>query len=90
MVSDAPDAIFDQWHIEIDEKSERFARKFKIRDELGLMNCGKLADSFQFDNDLVINKQIDPIACINHLAIVVDGLNLLPFHLMTSFDQLVF
>ena len=46
LVGDAADTVFDEWDVEVDEKTEGFPGQLQISGELGLVDGREFDDSF--------------------------------------------
>jgi hypothetical protein len=63
-IYDASNAVAQMETVEINDDSELFPAKLKVRDNLCLMNGGERTHGFDLNNDEVFYEQIEPIPCI--------------------------
>jgi hypothetical protein len=84
------DAIFDEpFHIEIEENSYFTSRLAQIRNELSTVDRNQPLDRLDFDDDRVLDEQIDTVAKIQRLAAVGNRQRLLPLQHVASRQQFV-
>ncbi len=77
-VDDARDAVFDEGHLEVDEKAEALVGEPEVSQKLFLVNRGEKSDGFHFHNHLVFNDQIGPKSGVDADALIDHRNRLLP------------
>lgn len=75
------DSIFQNRHVEIDERSKATSREAYISQDDGLVNGCKGFDGFEFDYNPRFNQQVDSISAFKLYVFVDYRYRLLPFHL---------
>src|SRR5215469_7338628 len=88
-VYETPNAILEMHNIEVYKQSQRFATQLQVRKDLGLMDRGERVYGFQFNNDEILDEQIDPISEIQLHAIVINRQTDLSFRPKTGLRQFV-
>ena len=83
------DAVFDEWHVEIDEQRKAMPRQFEIGHDLGLMNGQHVFHGLDLDDDSVINQYVKPKPGIETNAIVHNRKCHLARHIQTAFAKFV-
>ena len=64
-------SVFEQWHCEIDEETQRQAGEFEVRDNLGLMDRQDEFDCFQLEEQGLVDDEVGPKSCFKPQAMVV-------------------
>jgi hypothetical protein len=59
--------------LEVDQQAEREFRELEVRQQLGAVHGQDLFDSFDFDDDAVLDNEIDPIGRRKFYPVVFDG-----------------
>jgi len=63
--------------------------EFQIREQLRLVNVEDLFNHFQFNNDAVLNDQINSVGPLDHRAIVDNGQPHLLLNRQAAFSELL-
>jgi len=71
-MGEAPHAIHESPHVEIDEKADLQSRVTQIREHLGLVQGQEVFDGLQLDQDLVVDDQIGAVGGFDLEAFVLD------------------
>ena len=64
---------FEDWDVEVDQKSRSEAGEFKIGDDLGRVDRAELVDGFELDEDFVFDNQISAEAAVECEIFIADG-----------------
>ena len=64
---------FEDWDVEVDQKSRSEAGEFKIGDNLGRVDRAELVDGFELDEDFVFDNQISTKAAVEGEVFIADG-----------------
>ena len=65
-------AVFQDFHIKIDQEALFYFGEFHIREQLGIVNRFQLGHGLQFHDDGIFNEEIDSIAAIEMNPFIVD------------------
>jgi len=76
-------------NIEVYKQSQRFATQLQVRKDLSLMDRGDRVHGLEFNNDEVLDEQIDPVSEVQPYAIVVNRQTDLSFRSKTRLFQFV-
>jgi hypothetical protein len=69
---DAFETGFEDWDVEVDQKSRSEAGEFKIGDDLGRVDRAELVDGFELYEDFVFDNQISAKAAVEGEVFVTD------------------
>ena len=66
LVCQAANPVFEQWDVKVDEETEVFVAEFEIGEELGGVDLLKFLYGFEFDDDFVLNEEVDSVGVFNN------------------------
>src|SRR5438874_12780466 len=82
------DAVTEQAHIEVDEQSELQLELLQVGNQLRTMDACEAVDCLHFDNNRIVDDQIDAVAAIQAVALVNERHRLLSLHRHAATRQL--
>jgi hypothetical protein len=85
----SPYSVANDRHVEINKKPETFAAKFQIGQKLSLEQWQEFLDCLEFNNDLVIDQQVQSQPAINSYVVVCDWQDYLGLKVNFAFVQFV-
>src|SRR5438067_11068311 len=74
------DAVTEQAHVEVDEQSELQLELLQVGNQLRTMDACEAVDCVHFDNNRIVDDQIDAVAAIQAVALVNQRQRLLSLH----------
>jgi hypothetical protein len=89
MIHDSLEAVFQDWHIEVDEEANAFVRGFEIGQELRGMNWQHFFGGFDFNYNRIFHNQIHPICGLEFDALITDRQRRLPLKLESPLTQFI-
>lgn len=78
------DAVFEQFDVEVDQKTNFTVRELEIRQYLGFMHWSNLLHYLQFHNYLLFHQQIKSVALVEMYFFIDQGQSLLAFNCQTQ------
>src|SRR5207248_311120 len=88
-VNNAFNTIFEAAFAEVDQQTKVSSAQSQLGEKLFAMDFSKLFDRFQFNDDFVLNQQVDAKALVEGQFIIMDRNGYLPFHPETDFAEFV-
>ena len=79
--------MFDKSNIEIYQVSKLATRQFQVSQYLCQVDIIKCFDGFYFNDDFILDQQINPITAIQFYLFVNDWQCFLRFYLQPSLDE---
>src|SRR5215813_11823698 len=73
LAGESPEAVLEDGDVEIYEESNRKASEFEVGEHLSLMDGQEPLDSLHFDDEFVLDDDIQAIAAIKPHALVSHG-----------------
>ena len=86
---DALHALLKHRHVEVDQEAQRFSVQFQIRENLCRVNRMQFRDSFDFNDQHLLNYKIQPVSAIEMNLFVANWQWLLSLKMEASLRQLV-
>jgi hypothetical protein len=65
--------------VEVDEEARGDTAQAQVGDELGFVDREKSLDGLDFEDELVLDHEIEPVRAFEQEALVTDGQTFLPF-----------
>jgi len=88
-VDDARDAVFNEWHVKVDEQPQALVCETEVSQQLLFMNRRQILDGFHFDDYLVLDDQIRSESGIDADVFINDRYLLLAHDAKTAAAQFV-
>jgi len=80
--------VLEDPDVEVKEESDVAARELEVRQQLRFVKRGQTAHGLDFEDDLVLDQDVEAIPAVDEESVVADGLWLLALDMETASSQL--